>query len=179
MSRGRLLIVRGLPGSGKSTYVHKNYPGLFTLETDMFNMVNGQYVWTRSRSIEAILLINKIVKTLMMSSNSPDFALTGVFCTFRSVIDHISNALEYDYDIYVKTLTTDYGNIHNVPSETIRLFKENFCSEPLFNSYISNYIEHAAPPRSKSKVFFGDMPPLNWKCNSETQEDTNQSIEQE
>ena len=61
MNRPRLLIVRGLPGSGKSTYVRNNYPGLFTLETDCFNCVGGQYYWTPDRSKEAIKIIEDIV----------------------------------------------------------------------------------------------------------------------
>lgn len=174
----RMLIVRGLPGSGKSTYVHKNYPGLFLLETDMFNMVNGQYQWTRERSRVAIDLITDISVQLMRSANTPDFVLTGVFCKYNSIEKHIFNALKNNYDIYIKTLTTDYGNIHNVPKSTIEMFKNNFENEKDFNlnaefniSKFNMAMKKDYGLESKSKVYFTDMPNLNWIFNSEPDKD--------
>ena len=81
------MIVRGFPGSGKSTYVMREYTGLMFFETDMFNIVNGQYVWTVDRSREAIRLINEFTTSIFNSPNRPDFALCGVFGTFKNIIN--------------------------------------------------------------------------------------------
>ena len=125
MDKPRLLIVRGLPGAGKSTYIRNNYPGLFVLETDCFNCVAGQYEWNVDRSKEAIRIIDTISIEIMSSSNTPDFAITGVFGRAISMMAHLERSCDYGYDVYIKTLTTQYPNIHNVPKETIQMFKDN------------------------------------------------------
>ena len=76
MNRPRLLIVRGLPGAGKSTYVKNKYPGLFVLETDCFNCVGGQYHWTSNRSKEAIRLIANIRDEVLNSPNKSKIFLS-------------------------------------------------------------------------------------------------------
>ena len=149
----RLLIVRGLPGSGKSTYVRNNYPGLFVLETDCFNCVHGQYKWTVDRSKEAIRIIDDIALELMSSKNTPDFAITGVFGRPFTMLSHIARAEDYGYEVYIKTLTAQYQNIHNVPEDTIKMFKENFISEETLKETFKTY----------QNVFYTDMPKINWK----------------
>lgn len=157
MSRPRLLIVRGLPGAGKSTYVRKNYPGLFTLETDCFNCVAGQYDWNVDRSKEAIRIIDTISIEIMSSSNTPDFAISGVFGRPHSILGHIYRAEDYGYDVYIKTLTTQYPNIHNVPKETIQMFKDNFLTEEQLKETFKTF-QH---------IFYTDMPEINWKFRQE------------
>jgi hypothetical protein len=175
---GRMLIVRGLPGSGKSTYVHKNYPGLFLLETDMFNMTNGQYKWDRERSTKAIILIHDIVERVMKSTNDSDLAITGVFCKLSSINHYIYTALEHGYDVYIKTLTTDFGNIHNVPLDTMEMFRRNFVDEETLKEEINFFVDDLCDNSSyfreavaKSKVYLTDMPKLNWKFDSEPDKD--------
>ncbi len=152
MPKPRLLIVRGLPGAGKSTYVKDKYPGLFVLETDCFNCVSGQYYWNVDRSKEAIRIIESISTEIMSSKNTPDFAITGVFARSISLLGHIARAEEYGYEVYIKTLTSQYPNIHNVPKETIQMFKDNFLSEEQLKEHFKIY----------QNVFYTEMPQINW-----------------
>ena len=39
----RLILVRGVPGSGKSTFAAKVFPGAFHVENDMFHVKDGEY----------------------------------------------------------------------------------------------------------------------------------------
>lgn len=157
----RLLIVRGLPGSGKSTYVRNNYTGLFTLETDQFNCVNGKYIWSLERSKEAINLIEKIRNMLIASENTPDFAILGVFARIKSFVPHIVYALDHNYEVYIKTLTTQYKTIHNVPEETMKMFKDHFVSEYDLKEMVNSIYDY----RIRSKIHFDDMPKINWEFN--------------
>ncbi len=153
MPKPRMLIVRGLPGAGKSTYIRNNYPGLFTLETDCFNCVAGQYEWNVDRSKEAIRIIDTISIEIMSSSNTPDFAITGVFGRAISMMAHLERSCDYGYDVYIKTLTSQYPNIHNVPKETIQMFKDNFLTEEQLKETFKSF----------KNVFYTDMPKINWK----------------
>ena len=49
----KLTIIRGLPGSGKSTYAKKNYNCLI-LEQDMFFIRNGQYCYNANSIRRAV-----------------------------------------------------------------------------------------------------------------------------
>lgn len=163
MNKPRLLIVRGLPGSGKSTYIRNNYPGLFTLETDCFNCVGGQYYWTSDRSKEAIRLIEDIRDSIFNSPNKSDFCISGVFGRFSTMNNHIIAASYADYDIYIKTLTTQYQTIHNVPEATMKMFRDNFLSEKklieIFNGLYTN--------KDLKRFHFGDMPKIDWAFHDE------------
>lgn len=44
-----LTIIRGLPGSGKSTYARSHFPGILLVEADMFAMVLGAYRFSIDR----------------------------------------------------------------------------------------------------------------------------------
>ena len=163
MNRPRLLIVRGLPGSGKSTYVRNNYPGLFTLETDCFNCVGGQYYWTPNRSKEAIILIEDIVISVIHSPNTPDFSICGVFAEFKSFYDYINIAVVFGYDVYIKTLNTQYENIHNVPKEAIEIFKSKFITD----KHIKCLLQEHFKENDLKHVYFDDMPHINWIFNKD------------
>jgi hypothetical protein len=167
--RGRLLIVRGLPGSGKSTYVRNNYPGIFTMETDMFNTSCGQYQWTIDRSKECIRLIKKFLNELYKSKNSPDICLTGVFGRLISFYNYIDGAIINKYDVYIKTLTTQYGNIHSVPLETMINFKNNFLPHDKLMEMLRD------DANIRDHIFDIDMPPINWKFDDriDTQSENN------
>lgn len=174
MSNGRLLIVRGLPGSGKSTYVQNNYPGIFTLETDMFNMSNGQYRWTETRSKECIRLIREFLTDCMYSPNKPDICLTGVFGRLRSFHDYLLIATACNYNVYIVTLTSQYGNIHNVPKETINMFEKNFLPHDELMKFIKEDV-YLCESVTDSK-----MPSLKWTFDPELdKESTNNDYDGE
>ena len=39
----RFILVRGVPGSGKSTFAAKVFSGAFHVENDMFHVKDGKY----------------------------------------------------------------------------------------------------------------------------------------
>lgn len=49
----KVTILRGVPGSGKSTYCSKNYPGAAVFSADDFFMVDGVYVFDSKKLPQA------------------------------------------------------------------------------------------------------------------------------
>ena len=59
-----------------------------------------------------------------------DFVLTGVFAAHTERLPSvIATALQYGYEVWIKTLTTNYRSIHGVPKEHLDLMKASFMTE--------------------------------------------------
>lgn len=119
-----LHIVRGLPGSGKSTYAKSL--NILHVETDMFCMKNGEYVWTPEGQARRIELVSEFVEKCLQTGS--DCVVTGVFSTHRSYQPLIELGRLYRAKIEVKTCTSNYGSIHNVPSDVIEKMRKEFES---------------------------------------------------
>jgi hypothetical protein len=132
------------------------------MESDMFNMSCGQYHWTVDRSKECFRLIKGFLNEIFKSPNSPDVCLTGIFGRLLSINEYIYlAALHNDYDVYIKTLTTQYGNIHNVPEVAIEAYKNHFVPHCELMKILKK------DPLIKDNIFDTDMPPLNWHFDEE------------
>lgn len=146
-NRPRLQIIRGLPGSGKTSLALDRYSHLMRIETDMFFSRSGKYVFTLDLNKKAVKWFNKTVRN--MAKTGMDFVVTGVFAAHTErLANTISTGLDYGYEVYVKTLTKNYGNIHNVPEEHLKSMKEGFVSDRILRQiYNSNEIHFGLMPR--------------------------------
>ena len=145
--RPRLQIIRGLPGSGKTSLALDRYSHLMRIETDMFFTRSGKYVFTLELNKKAVKWFNKTVRD--MAKTGMDFVVTGVFAAHTErLANTISTGLDYGYDVYIKTLTKNYGNIHNVPEEHLKAMRNGFVSErKLKQIYKSKEIRFGLMPR--------------------------------
>ena len=130
--RPYLILVRGLPGSGKSTFAKKNFVkkhGFVHLENDMFLYdKDGNYVWTPEKAKEAIQkCYNETAKALAAGK---DVVVTNVFVTFKSTRRYLELAKKYNAEFKIYRKDKDYGNIHNVPEKTLKQFKQAFQDIP-------------------------------------------------
>ena len=145
--RPRLQIIRGLPGSGKTTLAVQRYSHLLRLETDMYFSREGKYVFTMDLNKRAVKWFNSAVRRT--ASTKMDFVLTGVFAAHTERLERaIRMGLDNGYDVWVKTLTKNYGNIHGVPKEHFDSMQKAFVSERVLRK------AYMGEPR----VHFGMMP---------------------
>ena len=141
-------IIRGLPGAGKTTLALKEYPDIFRIEADMFFTRGGKYYFMTELVGESTKWFYDTIRLAV--SSGVDIVLTGVFpghSTSR-LPNVIAMALENDYEVYIKTLLTDYGNTHGVPEKQLGMMKKAFVPEEVLSSI---YAEHR-------QVHFGLMP---------------------
>lgn len=138
----KLTIVRGLPGSGKTTYSQKL--GVFHVDYDMFSMVDGKYEWSMENRATAEKFAIEMVDRLL--SMDRDIVVSTVFqkCSmFDALIDI---ACEHGAGIEVVRMMNDFGNIHTVPGsemERLRNEFEDFDGETLVSeqyAVTANYL---------------------------------------
>jgi predicted kinase len=120
----KLLLVRGLPGSGKSTLA-KNLIGFYYhVETDMFWMQDGEYKWDANRLGEAHAWCLNRTRELMASGFSP--VVSNTFTTIKEMRPYFDLAKEFNIVPTVMVAQNEWGNVHNVPEETLAKMKARF-----------------------------------------------------
>lgn len=123
----RLTIIRGLPGSGKSTYAKKNYDCLI-LENDMLQMADGKYMWSVDGTKTAIKMVYKMAD--MALANGSDVCIANTFTKKRFVNEYKMLAERHAASFEVVRLMNDFGNVHNVPSQVLESMKKGFEDWP-------------------------------------------------
>jgi len=125
---GKLILVRGIPGSGKSTigrqiadadqsYVH--------YEADMFFMQkDGTYAWRADQIKEAHAWCQANVKQAMQ--DEMNVVVTNTFTRLWEMDAYILMAEQYGYEVEIQVATGNYQNIHQVPEEQVRRMQERF-----------------------------------------------------
>lgn len=127
-TRPRLQIVRGLPGSGKTTFAAKHWPHLLRIELDMFCTRGGVYEWNVERDAQGRAWVSKQIDNVV--SDGIDFVVTGVFTgADERLADAVGKALRGGYDVWIMTLDGQYGDAHGVPAETRAKMEQVFVSD--------------------------------------------------
>jgi hypothetical protein len=117
----RLVLIRGLPGSGKTTkamgYVNDGYKHL---EADMFFMVEGEYRFDAKRLPEAHAWCLEQAREAL---NAAEFVcVSNVFATVEDIKPYSELGMEYQ----IIDAAYPGQSIHKVPAATLRAMKDNW-----------------------------------------------------
>ena len=125
-----LYIVRGVPGSGKSTFA-KSIGGIH-IEADQFFMINGEYNF----DITKIKLAHKYcqnqteawMKTDGVQVNNHKIVVSNTFTQEWEMKPYFELAEKYGYIVFTVIVENRHGrkNIHDVPEDKIQQMKDRF-----------------------------------------------------
>lgn len=111
-----LYLIRGIPGSGKTTYAKQL--GIFHVEADMFHMKDGEYRWDPKRVKQAHDWCYRTVAAAL--DKGMDVVVSNTF----TKVWELEKYLEFDPVVYV--CSGEYQNIHNVPEEVVQRMKDRW-----------------------------------------------------
>ena len=126
----KLTLIRGLPGSGKSTMARKiaAETGAMHAEADMW----VDYSQQRNPHAVGMWLIVQLAHDICQARAHNTLAFGGsvvVSNTFTQQWEmqpYLDMARQYGAQIEVITATGDYGSIHNVPDNVIQAMRERW-----------------------------------------------------
>ena len=120
-----LYIVRGLPGSGKSSLAKKIVGRDFHFENDMFFIgEDGTYQFNKSAMPIAIEWCFKKVAAALETEQ--DVAVSNTFSTRAEYTPYQTLAKKHGYETVVIEVFSKFKNIHNVPSEAITKMRDRW-----------------------------------------------------
>jgi len=130
----KLYIVRGLPGSGKSTFALNLVGSDFLVcEADKYFMVDGEYKFDGSKLKEAHESCRNLVETYMKDSLVNDqfyreIAVSNTFTQEWEMQAYIDLAKQYGYMVFTVIVENRHGGVnqHGVPDEALTRMRDRF-----------------------------------------------------
>lgn len=124
----RLIILRGIPGCGKSTYVKKNLPDYVHCEADQFFMVEGEYKWDRTKLGQAHKTCQRNVDKALEQGKNVVVSNTNI--ALRDVNEYIKLANKWKVPYKIIRLTKQFQNVHNVPADIVLSMQSRMVDIP-------------------------------------------------
>ncbi len=119
-----LYIVRGLPGSGKSSLAKKVTELVYSAD-DFFTNKKGEYNFNAKLLGKAHEWCwGKVRDAMFIGAEA--VAVANTFTQAWEAERYYQIAEEYGYSVFVIECQNDFGNVHDVPQESIDAMKERW-----------------------------------------------------
>lgn len=120
----KLTLIRGLPGSGKSTMARKIAleTGALHVEADMW--INYSEKWRK----ESVKMAHAICQEQAHKSIhcGRDTVVSNTFTQQWEMQPYLDMASKYGAPVEIITAMGDYGSVHNVPDDVIAAMRERW-----------------------------------------------------
>jgi hypothetical protein len=123
----RLYLIRGISGSGKTTYAKqlmKEDPSLSNYEADMYFYKDGNYNFNPSLLKDAHAWCKN--KTEEDLRNGKSVIVSNTFTQKWEIEPYIQLGKKYGAEIVIKKATGNYQNVHGVPPEALERMKSRW-----------------------------------------------------
>lgn len=126
-----IYLLRGIPGSGKTTVANKISRMLdgavVVAADDYFTDMNGNYNWDPKRIHVAHAVCKERVEKAMRDEEYP-IIVHNTFTKESEMKDYFDLAKDYGYTVFTLIVENRHGsnNAHNVPQETLDKMRERF-----------------------------------------------------
>lgn len=128
-----LYIVRGLPGSGKSTYATGRG---YTVEADNFFYRNGEYEFDSKFLVYAhVFCLGEVVSSLFQNR---DIYVANTFTQWWEIEKYLKMARTMWADVEIVECLGEYESIHGVPADKIEQMRLRY----LDNEKVRDRIKH-------------------------------------
>lgn len=118
----KLILVRGLPGSGKST-VARQFDGVH-IEADEYFMINGEYRFDHTKLKQAHEWCQEKTREALKSRFTA--VVSNTFTTLKELRPYFDIAAEFGILPNVIVAQGNFGSVHGVPEETLAKMKARF-----------------------------------------------------
>lgn len=115
-----IVLIRGVPGSGKTTKAKSEYPDHKLIEADQFFMRGGKYCYDRSKIKDAHEWCQNSAKWWL--SRGHDVVIANTFTRVWEMQPY----LDMGYPVNVVEATGNYDNVHGVPTGVVDRMRERF-----------------------------------------------------
>jgi predicted kinase len=120
----KLYIIRGLPGSGKTTLAH-TLSGSRHKEADMYFCLTGAYKYNADKIRYAHDWCYDEIEKLLNQSDD-DCSVSNTFSEKWEYERYVILANKYKFEPFIIECQNDFGSIHGVPVETIKKMRDRF-----------------------------------------------------
>lgn len=119
-----LYIIRGVPGSGKSTWARTQL-GIKPFEADDFFMRDGVYRYQADMVPRAHDFCKRRCENAMQEGQEI-IAVANTFTRKWEYNKYLELAEKYGYEVVIHICRGNYKNVHNVPTDVIAKMRERF-----------------------------------------------------
>lgn len=120
----KLVLIRGLPGSGKST-LGRSMAGFVHVEADMyFDWCDGVYRFDPSKVKDAHAWCQNAARAALLTRRN--VVVSNTFTRKWEMEPYLNMAKELGVEVEIIVAKGEYPNIHGVPEETIARMRERW-----------------------------------------------------
>lgn len=132
----KLLLIRGTPGSGKTTLAKTVYvpQGYIHLEADMYFERSGTYVFDASKLGQAHGWCQ--FETGRHLKIGKDVVVTNTFTTMKEIKDYIHLSKVFNAELTVIHAQGNFTNVHGVPEDKLAAMKARWQPYPGETIYV-------------------------------------------
>jgi predicted kinase len=118
-----LVLIRGLPGSGKSTMA-RAMTGFVHLEADMHMMINGVYQYDASKVADSHSQCKAQVREALGTDHN--VVVSNTFSRAFEMADYLAIAKGLGVSVRVVEATGRWPNVHGVPQDRIEQMRRRW-----------------------------------------------------